>query len=114
MVKYIKYDFSNWFYRFFNGKIQIPSGTSGVYIFVDVKTIGKNVNYLPLYIGSTRSLRSRLSSHEIYRELIKNFNRVDCYFLYTRDYSIKEVFLINELKPIFNFQFNEANYLKHG
>ena len=72
------------------------------------------VKYLPLYVGSSRNIRTRLSSHELYKEFIKNFDNVDCYYIYSERYKDIEVLLINELRPIFNYQFNKKYYLRHG
>ena len=105
MSEYIKIDFSKWKCRINEFDKFIPNAVPGVYIFVNPKNINGLIKYWPMYIGSTKSLRSRLSSHEIYRAMLNEISPIECYYIETNDYIFEEARLIKKYKPTFNLQY---------
>jgi excinuclease UvrABC nuclease subunit len=64
--------------------------------------------YRIIYIGSSKNLYNRYSSHEVGR-VLKNLCNIQFYFEETLDYKEFEKKLINHIKPICNYQYNKKN-----
>ncbi len=59
---------------------------------------------VPYYIGSSKSLRSRLSGHSVWRQMQKEMILASVYFIPMRDteYKQSEIYYIRWFKPFLN------------
>lgn len=90
---------------------KIPK-SSGIYFFCtpfyeDGILFGYDKEQI-IYIGSSKNLYNRYSSHSLKKQLRKS-TKISFYFFETENYKQIEIELIKEIKPIFNIQYNK-NY----